>query len=123
MKRITVAIAALLALSAGACTTAQLTAASATVNAIEVSAVKDANTFCKIAGTVVPYIATGASIASVIYPPAGATLVAISDTADPVLAAACAAAGGITVSPAKPVAAVTPTACLMVPHARVMRDA
>lgn len=90
-----------LLLSTGACTTAQLQSAQSSVNAIEVSAVKDANTFCSIAGKVAPYIATGAALASVIYPPAGVTLVAISGTADPILAAACAAVGGITVSPAK----------------------
>jgi hypothetical protein len=105
MKKLLTATAAL-ALLAG-CTAAQLTTATNDVNAIEVAAVNDANTFCKIANTVVPYIATGASIASVIYPPAGATLVAISDTAAPALASACKAAGGITVSPVKPVPAVT----------------
>lgn len=105
MKKILLAGCAVLGM--GGCTTAQLATASADVSAIEVTAVTDANTFCKIAETVVPYIATGASIASVIYPPAGATLVAISGTADSGLAAACAAAGGITVAPVKSVPAAT----------------
>lgn len=87
-------------LTAG-CTTAQLQTAQVKLASIEVAAVADAQTFCKVADQVVPYIATGASIASVVYPPAGAVLVAISDTADPILAAACKAAGGITVSPVK----------------------
>ena len=100
-------VAALLVSTAGGCTTAQLATATAKVNAIEVAAVADVNTFCKIADQVVPYIATGASIASVVYPPAGATLVAISDTAAPALAEACKEAGGITVSPVKPVPAAT----------------
>lgn len=92
------------ALLMGGCTSAQLSTAETDINAIEVAAVQDINTFCRIGEQVVPYIATGAGIASVVYPPAGATLVAISDTAAPLLAAACKAAGGITVSPAKPAA-------------------
>jgi hypothetical protein len=98
-----VAIAASLAVAAlvGGCSSAQLASVQTEVGAIEVSVVNDANTFCKIAETVVPYIATGASIASVIYPPAGAVMVAISDTADPILKEACTLAGGITVAPVK----------------------
>lgn len=101
MKRLLTALAVL---AVSACSTAQLATTAVKVNAIEVAAVTDANTFCKVADEVVPYIATGSAIASIVYPPAGAALVAISDTADPILKVACAAAGGITVSPTKPAA-------------------
>ena len=101
MKKLYLSTAVAAALLAAGCTTTQLQTTQVKIASIEVAAVADAQTFCKVADQVVPYIATGASIASVVYPPAGAVLVAISDTADPVLAAACKAAGGITVSPVK----------------------
>lgn len=69
--------------------------------AIEVQVKQDANIFCKTRDQVLPFIQTGESFASVLYPPAAALVVLDQTMINPGIKEACAVIGGVLVAPPK----------------------